>query len=127
MQANTSTDGVVVRFYPARLSDTALFTLATHASDTLYASAPAFAEWLAEFAENERVRRICGDYGDVRESDLPRIPVHQWSDKQIGDGLAAATWLSYALLDETAGKFCDKLVAVLTAAAQHRLSIRGTK
>ena len=62
--------GIVVRYYPARLSINGLQYLIAAAGE-LEGTAPTFADWLTDWCTGEIARRLDAAAGDCREADLP--------------------------------------------------------
>lgn len=125
--------GIVIRFYPGKLSDHEVANLADLA-EMFADTAPTFATWLGNWCDSEAARRIDGDegsnapdafdnfgHGHVREADFPRFPTRELTNADVAEALTVLTAMSYGLEDLAAGEFIDRLTNAIVAVAANRL------
>lgn len=72
-----------------------------------------FTKWLRGIVATEMDRR---QSEDLLETDMPWIPLQDWSPKQIGHALLHLFCLSRETDSQAIGEFCDAILDVVVAA-----------
>mgnify|MGYP001354691837 CR=1 FL=1 len=110
----------MVEFYLPRLSAADLLWLLEWTGRALQGKRRVtlvkFTKWLRGIVATEMDRR---QSEDLLETDMPWIPLQDWSPKQIGHALLVLFCLSRETDSQPIGEFCDAILDVVVAANFH--------
>ena len=117
--------GFEVGFVPIELTNETLTGMRKLAIKEGLHRAPAFAQWLADWCQNEAIARIKTPDKRLQKHAIGLPPVTKWTDSQLADALGFAMILSYQPgIPADAGNFVDRIAVCLTQLAADRLRER---
>jgi hypothetical protein len=80
---------MIIEFYPGRLSNAEIGTLRSMCIKCITGTSEKLGDWLREILLTEQRRRLSENSDDIREVELPDLPVASWTSPEIGDALQA--------------------------------------